>query len=194
MLKISKGNPYVFWPSSICDTFPENPANKFLTGEVDFAFEIEFILKDTSSLQKTVFTLIPRFTGMDIYPDKTLFTATFQDETKVYNINQIINVDEYYKIRLENVPNKHLRLFINNEVVVEENLDNKCLGVSDSPHIVFGAGNFPKNDFNLNYLDMELYAFRVFHNNELLADHDFKYRIHDKFVDRTDNLNFIHKL
>lgn len=194
MLKISKGNPYVFWPSSICDTFPENPANRILSGQYNFAFELEFIITDNSNTQKTIFTLIPRFTGLDVYLDKTLFTVTYQDETKVYDLNRILNVNERYKLRLENIPNTELRLFINEEVVVKEDLSNKCLGINDSPHIIFGAGNFPKNDFNLNYLDMELYAFKVFKEKELLADHDFNYRIHDKFVDRTNNLNFIHKL
>ncbi len=53
MLKINKGEPWVFWPSSICDTFPEKPANLLLSGEHDFEFELTFILKDNSQDQKT---------------------------------------------------------------------------------------------------------------------------------------------
>lgn len=194
MLTINKGEPWIFWPSSICDTFPEDPSNKKLSGEYNFSFEVDFKVIDNSTSQKTIFTLIPCFTGFDIYPDKSIFTVTYQDETKVYPLKKIINIDERYIIKVENVPNSVLRLFINNEVVVEEKLNNKVLGINDSPHIIFGAGNFPKNDFNLNYLDMELYSFKVFVDGNLTTDHDFKYRIHDKYVDRTDNLNFIHKL
>ena len=36
MLKLNKGEPWVFWPSSICDTFPENPGNRILRGDFYF--------------------------------------------------------------------------------------------------------------------------------------------------------------
>ena len=43
MLEIKKGEPWIFWPSSICDTFPINPANKKLNFE---------------NLKKSIFRLI----------------------------------------------------------------------------------------------------------------------------------------
>ena len=40
MLEIKKSNPWIFWPSSICDTLPEKPANKILSGEHYFKLKI----------------------------------------------------------------------------------------------------------------------------------------------------------
>ena len=54
MLKINKGEPWLFWPSSICDTFPTNPSNLLLSGEHSFEFSFDFILRDSSDIQKTI--------------------------------------------------------------------------------------------------------------------------------------------
>ena len=38
MLEIKKGNPWIFWPSSICDSLPEIPADKFLNGKHSYQY------------------------------------------------------------------------------------------------------------------------------------------------------------
>ena len=77
---------------------------------------------------------------------------------------------------------------------MSENLNSHELGFDNNPHIIFGAGNFPRNNFNLNYVDLDLYKFEILVNNNLLAKHDFEDFIFDKSVDITDNCNFIHKI
>ena len=73
-------------------------------------------------------------------------------------------------------------------------MGGKELGYDESPHIIFGAGNFPKNGFNLNYTDFNLHEFKLEVDGELVSHHTFEKFIHDKSYDITDNCNFIHKL
>ena len=57
MLEIRKGNPWIFWPSSICDTFPINPSNKKLNGKSSFILDIDFTLLDDRKEKKTIFLI-----------------------------------------------------------------------------------------------------------------------------------------
>lgn len=194
MLKINKGEPWVFWPSNICDTFPEKPANLLLSGEYDFEFELNFILRDNSQDQKTIFTIVPHYTGLDLYKDQTVFTVTFADKARYYRLPTIMPTDKPINIRIEHKVKQYFKIFIDKEEVVSESLEDKVLGKCPYPHIIFGAGNFPKNNFNLNYTDIDLLRFSLFQNGDLLADHFFEEIIFDKYVDITGNLNFIHKV
>ena len=83
---------------------------------------------------------------------------------------------------------------ITKELIEEINLDNKVFGIDNSPHIIFGAGNFPKNDFNLNYTDLDLHEFILKGIIGVISHHTFEEFIFDKSVDISGNLNFIHKL
>ena len=194
MLNIKKGEPWVFWPSSICDTFPENPCNKLLSGEHSFEFTIDFKLVEDVVQQSTVFTLIPRYTGLDLFPNETVITITFEDEARYYRLPPMISKGENTSIKFDHKPKQYIKVFINNKEVVSESLHDKVFGITESPHIIFGAGNFPVNNFNLNYVELELLRFSVFQDGNILADHFFEKQIFDKFVDITGNLNFIHKI
>ena len=194
MLSIKKGNPWVFWPSSICETFPENPSNLILSGEHSFEFSFDFILRDDSKEQKTVFALVPRFTGLDLFPNQTVITITYDDGPQYYRLPTIIEPGKNVNVKFDHKPKEYFKVFINKEEVVNEVLTNKAFGKSDSPHIIIVAGNFPKNNFNLNYSDIDYLRFSVFQDGNILADHFFEERIFDKYVDITGNLNFIHKL
>lgn len=194
MLNISKGNPWLFWPSSICETFPDNPSNLKLTGDKEFSFTIDFTMQDESIDHKTIFALLPKYTGLDVYVDKSIFTVTYEDETIYYDIGDVIKPFQRTTVTFLHLPKEKLVVFINKKVVVEQDLTNKTFGLSEAPHIVFAAGNFPKNDFNLNYVDLDLHNFNIKHEGKIITNHNFKEQIFDKFVDTTDNLNFIHKL
>lgn len=193
-MRINKGEPLVFWPSSICETFPENPANLLLSGDKEFSFTIDFTIQEHIDEHKTVFAMLPRYCGLDIYENTTIITLTFEDEAKYYDIGNIIQPYEHYSVTIVHVPKEKITVFINRKAVVEEDLTNKVLGLSDSPHIIFAAGNFPKNDFNLNYVTLDLHSFDIKHEGKVVTDHDFEKQIFDKFVDTTGNLNFIHKI
>lgn len=196
MLKLKKGEPWVFWPSSICDTFPENPGNKILRGDCYFEFDIKFTLKELSNERMTVFSLLPKYTGLDIHPNGQgmTFIYTTEDKAEYVELPMLVNVGEENLIKVQHIPNKKLSLFINDRTVYEEELQSKVFGIDNSPHIIFGAGNFPKNNFNLNYVDLDLHEFILKGITGVLSHHTFKEYIFDKSVDISGNLNFIHKL
>lgn len=193
-MRISKGSPLVFWPSSICETFPENPSNLLLSGEKEFSFSVEFTIQEEVIDHATVFTLLPRYCGLDVYNNKSIITITYEEEAKYYDIGNIIQPFKRTLVTFQNLPKDKFVVFINREAVLEENLSEKTLGISNAPHIIFGAGNFPKNDFNLNYVNMDLHSFKINHQGSEVTNHLFEEKIFDKFVDTTGNLNFIHKI
>ena len=194
MIDIKKGSPWVFWPSSICDTLPENPGNKILSGDQYFHLTFRLTLTDNSDEQKTLFALVPKFTGLDVYKDKMILTITCEDGPSYIDLPLLINYKEEVIISLEHSPKEYFRLFINNKLIHEEVLQGRVFGLDKSPHILIGAGNFPKNNFNLNYTEFELKEFILKDNRHVISHHKFEEFIFDKSVDLTGNLNFIHKL
>lgn len=194
MLEIRKGNPWIFWPSSICDTFPKNPANKLLSGDSFFRLTMTLELLDRSKDQKTLFTIVPKFTGLDIHPDKIVWTVTCEDKTEYFDIPSFIQPETEIKVEVLHRPKEYLALFINDIKVHRLDLTDRTFGIDPSPHLILGAGNFPKNGFNLNYTDFNLHSFKIEDTEGVVADHDFEEFIHDKAVDKTGNCNFIHKL
>ena len=194
MLKLKTGEPWVFWPSSICDTFPEHPGNRILRGDCYFEFDLRFTLREEPVERKTIFALLPKYTGLDIHSVGMVFAYTTEEETSYINLPSLIKVGEEVLLTVEHQPNKYLRIFINKELIEEISLDNKVFGLDNSPHIIFGAGNFPKNNFNLNYTSLDLHEFILKGITGVLSHHTFEEFIFDKSVDISGNLNFIHKL
>ena len=195
MLSIKTSNPWVFWPSHICDTFPESPANKILTGDQPFEIYVDMVLKNTEGVIGTLFTLLPHYTAMDIYEGRVLFTMMDEDrKTEYWGLPFPIYDDVRMRVKWIHDPNKTFTVFINERQVHEVDLTEKSFACENDPHIIFGAGNFPKNGYNLNYTDIELYEFKVIQNNELLCHHTFEDFIFDKSVDITDNCNFMNKI
>lgn len=195
MLNIENGKPWVFWPSHICDTFPENPANKILQGKEPFEMYVDLVVKKTEGVIGTLFTLLPHYTAMDIYEGRVLFTMMNEDrETEYWDLPFPLFDDARMRIKWIHEPNKSFDVFINERPVHKVDLSEKSFAYDDDPHIIFGAGNFPKNGFNLNYTDIELHEFKVIQNNELLCHHTFQDFIFDKSVDITDNCNFMNRI
>ena len=192
MLEIRKGNPWIFWPSSICDTFPTDPANKKLNGKHSFKLEFDFTLLDDSNEKKTIFSMLPMYSGFDVDNGCDIFLYNI-GETKTKVLPKLVKVGEKTNIKFEYIYGKRITLYINDKEYSVE-LNEEELGFDESPHIVFGAGNFPKNGFNLNYTDFNLHNFKLEVNDELVSHHEFEKFIHDKSYDLTGNCNFIHKL
>ena len=194
MLTIQKGNPWIFFPQSICDMFPENPGNLILSGDRYFKFELKFKILESNTDQKTLFTIIPNYTGLDIYESKIVLTVTFEDCVEHIDLPLVIYPFVEHKLKFIHKPGEGLYLYIDGMLLLNINLTQRKLAVTDRPHIIFGAGNFPKNGFNLNYVDVELQEFTLYDESSTLAHHLFGEFIFDKSVDLTGNCNFIHKL
>jgi hypothetical protein len=194
MLEIRKGNPWIFWPSSICDTFPLDPANKKLNGKFSFTLDIDFTLLDDTECKKTIFSLLPMYSGYDCDKGCDIFLYNDGEKTHTKVLPNLVHPNKKTNIKFKYIYNKGIEFSVDNNIQVRVEMKNKTLGYSESPHIIFGAGNFPKNNFNLNYTDIDLHEFKLTVNDEILSHHTFEKFIHDKSFDLTENCNFIHKI
>jgi hypothetical protein len=196
MLHIQKGNPWLLWPNNVCDTLPENPANKILNGNHKFELYIDLRINKVDGEIGTIFTLLPHYTAMDIYEGRLLFTMMDINKKSTY---WDLPVPIYDGIRMRihwiHTPNNKFNILINNDIIHTVDLSSVGFDVEPNPHIIFGAGNFPKNEFHLNYTDIELYEFKIINDkSNIICHHKFEEFIYDKSVDITDNCNFINEL
>ena len=192
MLSINKGEPWIFWPSSICDTLPTNPSNKLLTGNQYFKIKLTGEVLEPSDEVQTLFCILPEYTGLNLHKDKLTFTLTYNTGAKYYELPLLIK--DKFEIVIEHIPYSSFNIFINEHKETYKLSKNESFGFSQNPHIIFGAGNFPENGFNLNYTKLNLNTFILENEKEIITNHDFKEFIHDKSVDKTGNCNFIHKI
>lgn len=194
MLEIRKGNPWIFWPSSICDTFPLNPSNKKLNGKSSFILDINFTLLDDRKEKKTIFSLLPMYSGYDCDNGCDIFLYNDGEKTHTKVLPNLVLSNKKTNIKFEYIYNQSIELSVNNIIQTRVEMKDKTLGYSESPHIIFGAGNFPKNNFNLNYTDIDFHEFKLTIDGVLTSHHTFEKFIHDKSFDLTENCNFIHKI
>jgi len=196
MLHIQKGNPWLFWPNNICDTFPKDPANKLLTGNNKFEIYLDVKLNKIRDETGTVFTLLPHYTAIEIHEGRLLFVMMDENKkSRYWDLPTPLCDGVRLKIHLIHIPNTKFDIIINNSNVTNVDLSSIGFAIETNPHIIFGAGNFPKNNFHLNYTDIELYEFKIMNDNgNIICHHKFEEFIYDKSVDITGNCNFINKL
>lgn len=195
MLEIRKQHPWILWPDSICNTFPDNPANRLLNGNHEYTIEVSLILKEINENRVTLFCILPEFLSIDIEGENSIFSYTTNSETKYITFPSSLFISEILtKITIKYTPEKYIKLFINNIMVLDISILGQKISYDPSPHLIFGAGNFPKNNFNLNYSEYDLYEFKISDKDRLVCHHTFEKFIYDKSFDLTDNCNFIHKI
>jgi hypothetical protein len=193
MIHIEKNKPWIFYPSVLCDTFPENPATKILSGEHSFQIEMKLTLLDTVDKNGTVFAILPKYTGLDIHKNLLFFTVKFEDESSQFyqfpfQISDGVEID----LKLIHIPKTYLKVFIND--IEQLNLDLKLLGlyIDNNPCIVFGSNSFSHIDENSNSTELYMHEFKVYEKSKLLSHHTCDEFIFNKSVDKTGNLNFLH--
>ena len=122
------------------------------------------------------------------------FTITFQDDVEYFTLEHIVNPNQLTNIKLNHIYQDRFELFLNGEVILNVDLSERELGLDNSPHIIFGAGNFPKNKTNTNYTEFEFHKFKLITDGKLISEHTFEEFIHNKSVDISGNCNFLHKI
>jgi hypothetical protein len=193
MIHVKKGDPWILFPSSLCDTFPEVPATKVLSGEHDFEINLNCTLLDTVDINATVFAILPKYTGLDIHKNLLFFTVKFEDETSEYfQFPFIIYNGVDMELKLIHKSNRFLRIYINDEEQLNLDLKIKGLYRENNSCIVFGANSYNDCNENSNITELNLHEFSLLSKNKLLAHHTFDNIIFNKSVDKTGNLNFIH--
>lgn len=193
MLKINKDNIWVMWPDYLVDNFIEYPSNKIFDYDGDFSFFLIFKISKPIIEKMTLFAKLPTYFGIDIENDGLLLIINEENKKTKYITKYYEWItNKQYELEIKKTKNI-IEILINNESIVYLELKN-TLKKDEKPHIIFGAGNFPKNGFNLNYFSGDLTYLSIKKDNELISEHKFDKFIHNKSYDLTNNCNFIHKI
>lgn len=193
MLKIVKGNPWVMWPDSLVENFIDEPANKILDYGGDFDFKLTFELPELVTEKSTLFSKLPSYFGVDIEVNGLTIILNEKERTAKYMfVDFTWKPNEKYNLEIIQ-RNKIIIIKINGETLLNYQIETE-LSSDGISHIIFGAGNFPKNNFNLNYIDVMLHQFEIVKEGVTISKHNFDTFIHNKSFDETGNCNFIHKI
>jgi hypothetical protein len=193
MLKINKGEPWLMWPDILVANFIDYPANKIFDHDGDFKFKMIFETDQLIDKKSTLFSKLPSYFGVDIGSDHIKLIITYTSGKSEYlQGNFKLEIDKKYVLEITKINNK-LSLLVNNDLIIEHELFEK-LAKNNESHIIFGAGNFPQNGFNLNYFSLILHYLSIEKDGNLIAEHTFEKFVHNKSFDLTENCNFIHKI
>lgn len=193
MLKIKEGEPWVMWPNNLVDNFVDDPANRIFDYDGEFDFTIKFSFEEEITKRSTLFSKLPSYLGIDLDENGFTFILTYDNGETEYITNPYkwkTNKEYTFKISKRK---KVLNVYLNETLIFSEYLKSKLASDSNS-HIIFGAGNFPRNNFNLNYFFVILYELLIVKDGKILSHHTFDKFIHNKSFDNSNNCNFIYKI
>lgn len=193
MLKIKEGEPWIMWPNILGQKFIKDPANRIFDYEGNFSFRLTFELNDVISKKSTLFAKLPSYFGIDLEEYGILLIVTDnKGKTEYLTCNFQWEAGKKYDLLITK-SQEVITLYIDGEALNLYFIENK-LASDENSHIIFGAGNFPKNDFNLNYLEVTLHELEIIREEETISKHVFEEFIHGKSYDLTDNCNFLHQI
>jgi len=215
---IKEGEPWLLWPDMISFGINRGEIYKTFEGETDFTISMRVKVNSKEPYKRTLFAKLPNYMGIDVEGDKNqlLFIGNYIKDNVVTPEYEMIDGYLYWDYNFLTINySKELNLIkilINDINVFEHNLGDKQLSVGYEPHIVFGAGNFPRNGFNLNYCsyDMDyliiakkslsytiitdLYNKNIEIPEGVVGLYDFNKKTDFKINDLTGNCNFLHKI
>lgn len=192
MRSTANSKPWALQPSTVCSTFPEAPVTEFITGEYKWKIQLKCKLNVVDNGDACVLSILPSYIALDIHKQNLFFTITYEDDSSEYGMLPIDIVNgQVIDLSLIHEPNKALGIFINDVKMLEFNLVSKGIKTSDGTCVVIGSNTFFPNHQS-KPSDLDLYEFKVYINDELKSDHDFKNIIFNKSYDKTENLNFLH--
>jgi hypothetical protein len=193
MLKIKEGEPWIMWPNILGQKFIKDPANRIFDYEGNFSFRLVFELDDVIAKKSTLFAKLPSYFGVDLEEYGILLIITdHKGKTEYLTCNFQWDAGKKYELLITK-SQEVITLYIDGEALNLYFIEDK-LASDENSHIIFGAGNFPKNDFNLNYLGVTLHELEIIREEETISKHAFEEFIHGKSYDLTDNCNFLHQI
>lgn len=193
MLKINEGEPWIMWPNILGQKFIKDPANRIFDYDGNFSFKLIFELDDVVKKKSTLFAKLPSYFGIDLEDYGILLIVTDDNgKTEYLSCNFQWEAHKKYDLLITKSDGV-VTLYIDGEVLTLYFI-GKGLASDENSHIIFGAGNFPKNEFNLNYLGVTLHELEIIREEETISKHTFEEFIHGKSYDLTDNCNFLHQI
>lgn len=191
MLSIAKEEVWAFWPSSVCENFSNEIANKYISGEYDFEIRTKFSVEEDVDQRLTVISMLPTYVSYDLYNQWVNgIVVNTNDGVTGTQLEGLVKQGQIHELIWKNTKNSYFEVVLDSTIVhMAENFPT-----NDEMQIIFGAGNIPSKEGNHNYCTLNLYEFEITVNGKLLCSHKFEQFINNKSVDLTGNCNFIHKL
>jgi hypothetical protein len=214
---IERNKPWILWPDNVSYGINKGNIGQTFEGENNFSLVMKLKLLSKDTVKRTIFAKVPNYCGIDIEPNnKPLLILRINregEEISEYLTSQIsINEDFNYIIFRYNRDEKLIEVLLNELVIISYTLkENETLTKESNPHIIFGAGNFPINNFNMNLCSYDLdflmisKSYLTFEEiidikenktikSEIIGLYDFEKLTDFKVFDLTNNCNFLHKI
>lgn len=191
MIGISRRQPWLFWPNSICPSFSDKAAADILKGDKYYDLEIEFSF--TGMGKKDLFGIVPNYTGFSVVDKRVFLGIGYHDNDEWFGLEEFIEPGKKHSVKFINKPNESLVVILNSREIYKADLNARPLAIMDNPQMFLGAAYWPTKDES-DEIDFHLYKLIISSDKEMLAHHTFEKFIHSKSFDLTDNCNFLHKL
>lgn len=216
---INESEPWLLWPDMVSYEINKNEIGKTFEGDTDFTISMRVKILSKGPEKRTLFAKLPNYMGIDIEKENNnlLFICNFVKNNEIQPKYLFIGNELGWDFNFITVryfkKYRKLEVMINDLVVLDITLENgETLSVGNDPHIIFGSGNFPKNNFNLNYCSFEsdyliiaknylsFSKINQYYNKEetsfegIVGLYDFNKKTDYKVYDLTGNCNFIHKI
>lgn len=215
---IKNGEPWLMWPNMVSYGINTGEIGKTFEGDTDFTLSMNITILTKSNEKRTIFAKLPNYVGLDIETENNnlmlILNLDKNGETKWEYIVSDVQIG-YNPVQLTFRFNKQKRLLeviTNDTIAIEYQLkDDEELSIGYEPHLIFGAGNFPKNAYNLNYcsynidfllISKEYKSISEIYNikdnltidKSIVGLYDFKEHTNYKIYDLSENCNFLHKI
>jgi hypothetical protein len=213
---IEKGEPWILWPDKVSYGINRGNIAETFEGTCDFTLGINLKIISTEG-KRTIFAKLPNYCGIDLEgnnnPLLILKILKGGQEKYEYIRSQIeVNYDYNFFIYRYKKSEGLIEVLVNEEIAISYKLGtDEQLTSEEEPHIIFGAGNFPENDFNMNLCsyDVDFLVISKSHlsyeeikeikekrdvSKEIVGMYDFKKKTEYKIYDLSKNCNFIHKI
>lgn len=214
---INESEPWLLWPDKVSYGINKGEIGKTFEGYTDFTLAMNIKVLTKSETKRTLFAKLPNYCGIDLESNNKLLLILKllknNEETYQYIISDDSLNDCYNILIFRYLKDKNIvDVSINDNIVIQYKLDNdEQLTIGNEPHIIFGSGNFPHNNFNLNYCSYDINflliskSYKLYNeilnikNNIMLDDsiiglYDFNKHTDFKVYDLSENCNFLHKI
>lgn len=214
---IKETEPWLLWPDTTSFEINTGKISEVFEGVSDFTLAMRLKILSNEPNKRTIFAKLPNYCGIDVESNNTplLILKLFKENeelSRYISCNYEIDTEFNWLVYRYSISKRIVEVLVNDIIVIEYKLeDDEELTSGVEPHIIFGAGNFPKNGFNLNYCSYDFdflmisKSYKQFKEiikikNERLLDesivglYDFERHTDYKVYDLSENCNFIHKI
>lgn len=214
---IKEAEPWILWPDVVSYGINTGNISETFEGYTDFTLSIHLRVLGNSSEKRTVFAKLPNYCGVDLEKNNTpmLVLKLIKGGEEIYRyLSSDVIMGEGFNLLSYRYSKEKRRVDVslNDRIAIAYDLESdEELTVGFEPHIIFGAGNFPKNNFNLNYCTyetdfilicksyktyQEILNIRDKHtlDETIVGLYDFNKHTDYKVYDLSENCNFLHKI